>query len=45
MSSQPGNEDQERPPVFGSWKRWYIFILLILAIQILLYGWLTLSYR
>lgn len=33
--------ESEKPPVFKSWKGWYVFILLVLAIQVVLYRVLT----
>ena len=37
-------DTDQKPPVFGSWTRWYVFILLVLAVQIILYWWLTKIY-
>lgn len=36
--------NSEKPPVFKSWKGWYIFLLTVLALQIILYYWLTLRF-
>jgi hypothetical protein len=36
--------NEDRPPVFGSWKKWYIFLLVVLLIQIIVYYLLTLKY-
>jgi hypothetical protein len=41
--SPSANED-EKPPVFNSWKGWYTLILSVLAIQIILYFVLTRIY-
>ncbi len=37
-------EENEKIPVFGSWKRWYALVLGVLAVQIILYFLLTQSY-
>jgi hypothetical protein len=37
-------EDQEKIPVFKTWKQWYIVVLAILVIQIVLYYIVTQSY-
>ncbi|WP_262898624.1 hypothetical protein [Dawidia soli] len=31
----------DRPPVFKHWRTWYWLVLGVLAIQILVYSWLT----
>ena len=41
MSSEP---DHERPPVFGTWRGWYIFLIAVLVAQIAIYYWLTLRF-
>jgi hypothetical protein len=32
---------EDRPPVFSSWRKWYLLVLGALALQIILYFWLT----
>ncbi len=34
----------DKPPVFKSWRTWYLLVLGALFIQIILYLWLTLTY-
>lgn len=36
--------DNEIPPIFSSWKKWYWLVLGALAIQVVLYFWLTRSF-
>lgn len=31
----------DNPPVFNSWKKWYIIVLTVLVVQIVFYYWLT----
>ncbi len=38
------DEEQKRIPLFGTWNKWYAFLLVVLFIQVLLYTWLTYSY-
>jgi len=33
-----------RPPLFGSWKGWYGFLILVLAILIIAFHFLTQAY-
>lgn len=37
--------EQETPPLFKTWLQWYFFILSVLVIQIVLYYFITESYR
>jgi len=34
----------DKPPVFKSWIGWYVFILSVLAVQIILYRILTVAF-
>lgn len=34
----------ERPPVFRSWKGWYVFLVAVLVVQVVIYYWLTLRF-
>ena len=34
----------EPPPILGSWARMYLLVLLVLAVAVLLFAWLTWSY-
>jgi hypothetical protein len=36
--------NSDKPPVFSSWKGWYVFLLAALLIQIILYYWLTIQF-
>jgi hypothetical protein len=36
--------NSDKPPVFRSWKGWYVFLLVVLFVQIVLYYWLTQSF-
>jgi hypothetical protein len=42
MESNP--KDQKDIPVFGTWNKWYAFLLVVLLIQVIIYTWLTYSY-
>lgn len=42
MSSQNNLEEKDQPPLFGSWKRMYFFVLLNLAITVLIFYLVTL---
>jgi hypothetical protein len=33
--------EYEKPPVFAKWSSWYVLVLFTLAIQLLLFLWLT----
>lgn len=35
----------EQPPVFKSWNTWYWLILGVMAIQVILFFWLTQSFK
>ncbi len=43
-SSNPATEE-ERPPVFERWKGWYWLVMGVLAVQVIVYAWITYSYR
>lgn len=34
-------QEREKIPLFPSWKGWYYFILAVLALQIVMFFWLT----
>lgn len=34
----------DQPPVFKKWSQWYWLILAALAIEVLLFSWLTFSF-
>lgn len=34
-------DDKEKIPVFKTWTGWYIFVLLVLVVQILIFYWIT----
>jgi hypothetical protein len=34
----------DKPPLFGSWRKWYIVVLAALVIQMVVYYWLTRSF-
>ena len=36
--------DIEKPPVFKSWKGWYMLVLAVLVLQIILYRILTMAF-
>lgn len=40
MSSEEPTPD-EPPPILGSWSRLYWLLIIVLAVQVLLYAWLT----
>lgn len=37
-------DTDQTPPIFRTWSRWYIFILVVLVVQVLLYWLITLKY-
>lgn len=37
------SEEQDKPPVFRSWNGWYWLVGIVLAVQIVIYYWLTIS--
>lgn len=39
----PATHDPDKPPVFGTWQRFYAVVVAFLAVQIVLYWLLTLS--
>lgn len=41
MSVKTPNNLSEKPPVFSSWKGWYILLLVMLLIQLIFYFFLT----
>jgi hypothetical protein len=41
MNSEP---HQDHPPVFKSWKGWYIFLLVVLLIEIVFFYLLTIRF-
>jgi hypothetical protein len=44
MTTNDLNTPPEKPPVFKSWKHWYVLVLGVLVLQIILYYWLTRSF-
>jgi hypothetical protein len=40
----PDPAGDERPPVFGTWRRFYILVAAFLVLQVLVYWLLTRSY-
>ncbi len=32
---------EEKPPVFKSWRSWYVLILAVMLVQVIFYFWLT----
>ena len=36
--------DNEKPPVFRSWKEWYWLVLALIVVQIALYLFITYSF-
>lgn len=43
MNEAPTEED--RPPVFKSWKGWYWLVISVLVIQIIVYTLISYSFR
>jgi hypothetical protein len=41
---EPDEKEQSNIPLFGTWNKWYAFLLVVLLVQVLLYTWLTYSY-
>jgi len=37
-------EENDKPPVFASWSGWYGLLMGVLAIQILIYYWLSVQF-
>ena len=44
-NKQPGKEMDERPPIMGSWRNIYIFILGTLLLLIGLFSLFTIAYK
>jgi hypothetical protein len=42
MNTQP--TEDERPPVFKTWKGWYWLVILVLVVQIIIYTLVTNSF-
>ena len=40
-----GSDDENRAPLLGSWRRWYIVVLGTLAALIALFEYLSVHYR
>ncbi len=38
-------EEETKPPLFGSWNGWYIFVLGSLVLYIILFDWFTRSFQ
>jgi hypothetical protein len=36
---------KDPPPVFKSWRQWYLLVLAVLAVQIIMYYWLTAAFQ
>lgn len=37
-------EQEEKPPVFSRWSAWYWLLMIVLAVQILIYLFITNSF-
>lgn len=37
-------EQEEKPPVFSRWSSWYWLVMIVLAIQIIIYLFITTSF-
>jgi hypothetical protein len=37
--------NQDKPPIFNSWKGWYITVFAVLVAEILLFLWITNSFK
>ncbi len=37
-------EQEEKPPVFSRWSTWYWLLMIVLAVQILIYLFITNSF-
>ncbi len=44
MDTNNGDDFERKVPLFGTWRRWYAFLLGFLAVQIILYYLLTNHY-
>ena len=45
MNNDISNNDQEeKPPVFKSWKGWYALLIIVLAVLVFLFYLLTKTY-
>jgi hypothetical protein len=45
QNSEKAEKDQEKPPVFSSWSRWYAVVLLNLAVLIVLFYLFTKAFE
>lgn len=39
------DHDNENPPVFNSWIKWYSFVLGFLVLQIIIYFFITAAFK
>jgi len=38
-------EEIDQPPVFAKWRNWYWLVMMVLAVQILIYLFITNSFQ
>jgi hypothetical protein len=41
----PDSPDEERAPVFGTWRRWYIVVLTTMGVLVALFAWASAHYQ
>lgn len=39
------DEIERKPPIFTKWRSWYWFVMLVLALQIIIYFSITTSFQ
>ncbi len=45
QNSEQTEKDQEKPPIFSSWNRWYAIVLLNLVVLIVLFYLFTKTFE
>jgi len=44
MTKEENEQDNQKPPILGSWRNIYILIIGVLIAQIVLYNFITITY-
>jgi hypothetical protein len=39
------SDQEEKPPVFSSWKGWYVLVMSVALVQLIIYFLITNSFR
>ncbi len=41
LTNSPQNTSDNHPPVFSTWRAWYVLLMAVLLVQLILYSYLT----